>query len=64
MILKGPLTDAAIRKYQKKGWYSQENKDARRARAAEKAARWKRAQQRREGNFLIDKFGGKVYSPM
>lgn len=59
MILKGPLTDRKIGQYQKQGWYSQEMKEKRRERQEKKRARW----QKREGNFVVDKTGSKIYSP-
>lgn len=59
MILKGPLTDRKIQKYQKEGWYSPEMKQKRRERQEKKAAR----RARREGNFIVDKMGSAIYSP-
>jgi SOS response regulatory protein OraA/RecX len=60
MILKGPLTDRAIERYQQRGYYSQEMKDARRAKQQKKLAR---RGFRREGNFLVGRDGERVYSP-
>jgi hypothetical protein len=63
MILKGPLTDRAIARYQKLGWYSEEMRAARRKRQDEKAAK-RKARMKRVGNFLIDALGNQVYSPI
>jgi hypothetical protein len=63
MILKGPLTDRAIDRYQRQGWYSAEMKQARKERQEKKEARRARAQ-KREGAFLVMNDGRKVYSPL
>jgi hypothetical protein len=59
MILKGPLTDKAIEKYKKLGYYSKEMRDARRELQARKAAK----RMKREGNFLVANDGRLIFSP-
>jgi hypothetical protein len=63
MLLRGPLTDKQIEKYEKKGWYSPEFKEARRELMAQKTSRHNERNARRDGNFLLFKDGSKIYSP-
>lgn len=59
LIVKGELTDRKIKQYQKRGWYSQEFKDARKEFLAKKANR----RAKRDGSFLSE--GGRlIYSPL
>jgi hypothetical protein len=60
-ILKGPLTDRAISRYQKRGVYSQEMRAKRREIQERK---WAKKGYIREGQFLVDKNGNKIYSPV
>lgn len=59
MILKGPLTDRAIEKYKKQGYYSKEMRDARKELQARKAAK----RMKREGDFLVANDGRLIFSP-
>lgn len=60
MILKGPLTDRAIAGYQKRGYYS---KEMREKRLEIQRRKWAKRGYLREGQFLVDKNGNKIYSP-
>jgi hypothetical protein len=63
ILVRGPLTDKAIEKYRKQGWYSAEFKEARREMIARRNAKRQERESRREGNFLVFTDGRKVYSP-
>lgn len=58
MLVRGKLTDRKIAEYEKRGWYSQEFREARRELMAKKTAKTLK----REGSFLKD--GDRlIYSP-
>ncbi len=50
MLIRGPLTDKKIAKYQKQGWYSEAFKEARRELMNKKRS----GKLRREGSFVRD----------
>lgn len=56
LLMRGPLTDKKIEKYAKRGWYSEEFREARRGLMQRKALK-------RDGAFFIRSDGSKVYSP-
>lgn len=57
LVMRGPLTDRKIEQYQKRGWYSEAFKQARRERMAKKAT------MRREGSWVHMEDGRTIYSP-
>jgi hypothetical protein len=57
MVMRGPLTDRAIARYQQAGWYSEEFRQARRDRMHRKAG------VQRQGNWLTREDGQSIYSP-
>ncbi len=61
LLMRGRLTDKLISKYQRKGYYSHEFKEARRELMAKKKARRDAV---RSGNFLTTSDGRLVYSPL
>jgi len=56
----GPLTDKKISRYEERGFYSEAFRDARREFWANRSK--KRA--KRDGNFLINPDGSKIFSPI
>lgn len=56
MLRRGPLTDKKIEKYRKLGYYSNEFRQARKD-------LMKRKQEKREGNFRVEKDGRMIYDP-
>lgn len=56
MLIRGPLTDKKIARYQKRGFYTAEFKEERRKYAAQKRVK-------RRGNF-IENEGRLIYSPL
>ncbi len=55
-----PLTDRKISQYQKRGWYDESFREARRELMAKKAAKHRQ----RQGNFLKSSNGSLIYSPL
>lgn len=61
LLRRGKLTDAQIARYERKGWYDPDFKEARRAMMARRKAR--RDEGQREGNY-VRRDGRLVYSPI
>lgn len=60
LVVRKPLTDQQIARYQKRGWYDESFREARRELMAKKAAK----RRKREGNFLLAEDGRPIYSPV
>lgn len=60
LIVRKPLTDRRIKQYEKRGWYDESFREARRELMARKAAQ----RRKRSGNFLIGEDGRPIYSPV
>lgn len=59
-VMRGRLTDRAIERYERQGYYSPE---ARQARADYRKAKADMKRKKKDGNFLVGDDGRLIYSP-